>query len=265
MKVLLRIASFIYLIAGLFIFTPATTAELLEDINNDGMVAITAFGDSITFGVGDGVAPGSFVEKAPVPPGPTGYPARIQNQLGVLVDNAGSPGELLTGGGVLRFPAAIQRSPSDLVLIMESTNDATFQRPPSAVSRALQQNINVAISLKKLPVLLTVPPPCCNRSGSRPITRQFNKIIREKAVLNELALADVERAWDNTCEGTACELYNLPEGLHPNTRGYTVIAQTVMATLLGIDIFAQDGPRTLESALGLEVGQVLVKPDPTLQ
>ena len=57
-------------------------------------------------------------------------------------------------------------------------------------------------------------------------------------------------------------MYNLPDGIHPNTRGYDAIAQTVLATLYGIDIFAAQGAADLEAALGLAAGTVIVRPDP---
>lgn len=241
-------------------------AELLEDVNGDGVVSITAYGDSITYGVGDGTQPGQFFERAPFPPGPAGYPARVSSQLGVSVANLGDPGEVLTGTGVERFPAAVQSTNSDLVLIMEGANDAIFQTSTSAYGRALQKSVNASIALGRLPVLLTLPPPCCNHSGSRPFVRSYSDVVRARASRNDLTVIDVERAWDSTCEGAQCSLYNLPEGLHPNQSGYTAIAQTIMAGLLGINIFVDSGAAELENALGLAAGSVIVKPDvPALQ
>jgi hypothetical protein len=74
-------------------------------------------------------------------------------------------------------------------------------------------------------------------------------------------LADVETLWRSTCpELTQCDLYNLPEGLHPNRKGYDALAQIFAAALLGIDLLSSGGPAELEVALGLDSGGVIVKP-----
>jgi hypothetical protein len=87
--------------------------------------------------------------------------------------------------------------------------------------------------------------------------------VRQRAQLNGLQVTDLELTWDTTCKDPLrCELFNLPEGLHPNTTGYDVMAQAVTATLMGIDLFAPEGAAQLEAALGLQPGAVLVKPLP---
>lgn len=246
----------------LCVFTSASQAQLLNDFNEDGQVVITAFGDSITYGVGDGLAPGGYYELAPSPLAPSGYPKRVAELLGVLVDNQGVSGELLSESGVFRFPKAIQKRPSDIVLLMEGVNDATLQKSQTDFKHSFQKSVNVAIALGKLPVPMTLTPPCCGHAGTRPIARRFSDIIRERSEINDLQYIDIEKAWDLTCDSPECELYALPEGLHPNSVGYDVVAQTVMAALLGIDIFALDGAEKLEAALGLEKGTVLVAPEP---
>jgi hypothetical protein len=75
-------------------------------------------------------------------------------------------------------------------------------------------------------------------------------------------LADIARAFASTCDNlNKCQLLNVPEGLHPNTLGYDVIAQTVLATLYGIDIFSQSGASELAGALGVETSVIKVKPE----
>jgi hypothetical protein len=54
---------------------------------------------------------------------------------------------------------------------------------------------------------------------------------------------------------------NLPEGLHPNSSGYDVVGEAVVASLLNIDLFAPEGPATLETALSLVPGTIITVPD----
>ncbi len=237
--------------------------DILQDYNSDGKISVTAFGDSITYGVGDGTQPGANIDHAPYPDGPAGYPSILETIMRLPINNRGNPGEMLTETGVARFPSVVRGQDDDVVLIMEGTNDAGVQVDHNDFSHSLQKVINVALASGKYPVLMTLPPPCCNHSGPRPFNIALSKIIAEKSHVNELPLADIKLAWDTTCENKECELYNLPEGLHPNALGYKVMAQTVAATLLGIDIFKPGGAKELEDALGLEAGEVVVKPEIT--
>jgi hypothetical protein len=85
--------------------------------------------------------------------------------------------------------------------------------------------------------------------------------MRRLAAQNQIPYADLDLAWQTSCNNiAACDLYHLPEGLHPNSRGYDAMAQTVMAALLGIDIFSESGAQELAGALGLPVEAIVVKP-----
>ncbi|RMG39466.1 MAG: SGNH/GDSL hydrolase family protein [Candidatus Dadabacteria bacterium] len=238
----------------------AEDTSLLNDLNGDKEIKILCFGDSITSGVGDGTGVGDFVERAPSVRG--GYPARLANLLGVIVTNAGLNGEVFTEGGLTRLVNILRSSDADTVTIMAGTNDAVFQVNSSAFQRDLQRAINIVHALGKRVVLITLPAPCCNHSGLALFTSTYTAAIRRLAALNAIQLADIERAWKSTCRNLKeCELYNLPEGLHPNSRGYKVISQVLAATFLGIDIFEPEGAELLEDALGLEHGTVIVESD----
>lgn len=252
------------LIASFFLYGTAATAQdsLLADVNGDGQVRILAFGDSITFGVGDRLPPGAFVLSIPFTDVEGGYPERLETLLQLPVDNEGVPGEEVTLGGYLRFPQLLTRSSADTVILLEGLNDAFWRRSPDDVRRSFQRMINVSRALGRQVVLATLPIPCCNRLGSRLFGGVYSGDITSLAQQNGIALADVERAWRSTCSDiNSCDLLNLPEGLHPNTRGYDVIAQVFASTLLGVNIFAADGAVLLEQALGLSEGSVIVRPD----
>ncbi|NLF26202.1 MAG: SGNH/GDSL hydrolase family protein [Deltaproteobacteria bacterium] len=242
----------------------AAADSLLIDENGDGLLFYLAFGDSITYGSGDGTQPGQDVPVAPRTDGTGGYPARLEAWLGIAVRNAARPGEYLTTSGQYRFVSVVQGSAADIVGVMEGVND-TFKRPAASdYELAYQRVVNVTQALGKKPLLITLPQPCCFRKDLAPFARLASGQVRAVSARNGLPYVDVEKAWSTTCANKGeCELLCRPDGLHPNSKGYDVIAQTVAAVLMGIDIFASDGAKQLEDALGWEPGTVIVKPAST--
>ncbi|HMO02209.1 MAG TPA: SGNH/GDSL hydrolase family protein [Oligoflexia bacterium] len=222
--------------------------SLLKDWNGDGQVILLAFGDSITFGVGD-------------KPNSGGYPTRLAELSGVRVINGGVPGEEFLGGGSRRLINLIRGTEADVILIMEGTNDAVRRADSGALRAEFQKIINAARYLEKPIALLKPPSPCCDHSSIIPFVDSYSDIIGYLTSINDIRVVDVKLAWETTCQDRLnCELYNLPEGLHPNSRGYDVIAQTVLAALVGIDIFVAGGAAKLESAFNLPAGTIIVKP-----
>ena len=236
--------------------------SFLMDVNGDGVVDIKAFGDSNTRGTGDFTPVGAFVETPVTPAGEAGYPLRIESTLGIPVDNSGRPGEQVLGTAVPRFSSEVQADRPDLVVISGGDNDAIRAGNSRDLRIAFQTMINIAFAVGTQPVMMTNPPPCCNHSGLRPFVNAYNSTIRSIAVDNSIPLADVSHAFANTCNLGDCHLLNRPEGAHPNIAGYSVMAETVIATLLKIDLFAPDGPATLAHAVGLPVEAILTQPDP---
>lgn len=240
----------------------ADQQSLLVDRNGDETVSILAFGDSLTYGIGDGSAPGAVVEEPPRDSSPAGYPRRVQQLTGVKVTNSGVPGEQLVADGSDRFVRALKSSSADIALIMEGTNDANLQVSLGSFRNFLQRTINAATALGRLPVVVSIPPPSGNRLSLRPFTDAFTREQERLAFFNKIPLADVARAFKTTCDKQdSCRLLNQPEGLHPNTLGYDVIAQTILATLYGIDIFSENGGQDLSAALGISPSDIKVKPD----
>lgn len=241
----------------------AQDLSLLTDVNGDGTVRMIAFGDSITYGVGDGTVPGQVVSEAPRTDGHGGYCARVETTSGVLVDNSGVPGEELTIDGVERFPGVVGASPADIVILFEGSNDALHKTDANFFEQDYQRTVNVARFMGKVPVVVSLPPTCCDRAGRTPFIDALNTSIQNVAAANELRVADVAHAFQTTCSNPEeCELLNLPEGLHPNSKGYDVISQVILAAVAGIDIFAPDGAKNLETAFNLPAGSVIVKPNP---
>ena len=235
-------------VVALGTFAYAHAEDTLVDQNGDAVISLLAFGDSITYGIGD--------EQQ------LGYPARLRNLTGIPVSNRGDPGEVFTNSGIDRFADEVRSSSADYVLISEGANDARAPVDSESYESAYQKAINVATLLGKVPLPMTLIRPCCEHNFLISGVEEYNRLIKYLVALNELRLVDLAHAWFRTCNDiNNCSLYNLPEGLHPNETGYTVLAQTIAAAVFGIDIFAPEGAADLEAALGLAAGSILVKPD----
>lgn len=237
----------------------ADDLSILRDVNGDGAVKVLAFGDSITYGVGNAFQPGEYVEAMGGTGTKGGYPDRLERYLGVPVYNEGVPGEQLTAEGVERFPRKIAGSSFDIAIIMEGTNDASQQISYGHYSRSLQRMINVGVADGKEVVVMTVPPPVASHDSTQPFTQSYSRAGRDLARINGVPLIDVEQAITDACPVLdRCSFYNLPEGLHPNRRGYDALGQIVAAGLLGIDVTAPGSAAQISSALGLPQSDIIV-------
>jgi lysophospholipase L1-like esterase len=211
---------------------------VLQDRNGDGEVEVIAFGDSITYGVGDGNSPDEYVEVLPDFGKPRGYPLRLSSLLGVSVLNAGVPGEGLAEDGsetgVGRFPGVVLGSTADVVIIAEGTNDAQRLVPNEVFIPALQKMINVARADGRSVVLSTLANPIGLRGQYAPFTANLSNQIRDVAAINSLPIVDIETLFQTGCPVySECAYYNRPEGLHPNTIGYDAIAAEMASVLRG--------------------------------
>jgi lysophospholipase L1-like esterase len=248
------------LMSSVFFHPTSVLAQesLLQDFNNDNTVSVIAFGDSLTFGLGDIYSPGQVITEINPSLSGGGYPAILSGMIGLPIANAGVPGEVFVSDGVGRLPRVLQSANADVLLFMQGTNDAVFQVNAGSFRNRLQRVINVALALGERPVLLTLPPTCCLRAGQNLFIDSYNQQIFRLQNLNQIPVADVNRAFRTTCENKRqCELLNVPEGLHPNSVGYQVIAETVAATLNGIDIFSEAGRAELAQVLGVD--EILTK------
>ena len=241
--------------------------NLLTDRNGDGVVTVVAFGDSISYGLGDLEQPGEFVELPRLPNATFGYLRRVR-AAGLNTINRSVPGEFFTTDGIARFSAVAGASGADVIGIMEGTNDAGLQVSPREYRRNLQKAINIAKAHGVEPVLFTVLPTCCFREGRTLFTDEYSKMVRQLANVNGVAIADITRAWNNTCnvitpagEQEHCPLFNIPDGLHPNNMGHDLIAHTFLATVYDVNVFAPSGAADLESAAGLSKDSVFIEPD----
>lgn len=240
--------------------------HLLQDFNGDGQILIAAFGDSITKGEGDFISPDSDIEMTPAQTRPAGYPFRIETMLGVNVRNLGNPGEALTSEGTVgRFAAQIFAIRPDVVIIDEGINDGRNFAPPSSIYRKLQSMINIAKAAGAVPVISTLYHTTGNHNFLNAYVDQYNPEIRLLSAVNDISLSDPEHAFNNSCTYPNCKLINQPEGLHPNIDGHDVMGEIMIATLLKINIFAQDGASVYSQALGIPATDVKIAPDAVTQ
>ena len=216
----------------------ASAQSILTDQNGDGTIEIIAFGDSITYGVGDGTEPGEYISTIDSVGKPRGWPKRLSATLGIPVLNAGSPGEQvspdpdLTETGVQRFADVVVGSSADVVIIKEGANDSQHEVPTEVVATSIQKMLNVARADNKKVVLSTLAPPTVQHGQLAPAVIGYSSAIRDLSVMNNVPVVDIEQGFLLACPDlSVCPYYNLPEGLHPNTVGYDAIAQMYVDAL----------------------------------
>lgn len=203
----------------------------LEDLDGDGQIVILAFGDSITRGQGDGDSPDDIP-----PANVAGYPARLQAATGVLVFNAGRPGEQ-TSAGKARLRNLLQQSSEDYVVLLEGANDIERRNDGEALQN-LQSMIEMVFADGAMPMIGTLTPSCCNHTHSVPANHviAFNDQVRAMAQSNGIPLVDFNLAFvpDQTLPfDETSGLIHVEEGLHPTSAGYDLMAKTVLDVFLG--------------------------------
>lgn len=218
-----------------FLLLPVAYSQIIiEDQNGDGEVRGLAIGDSITLGIGDGIPSGAFVEGAPLTTGLPGYPGRLEQFFEIPIVNAGIPGEVLTEDAGSRFASQILSARADYVFILEGSNDAIFLTESVDVRAALQKLVNISRILNAVPIVMTIPPTFGDRDSLRPFLQSYSAEIRELTAVNDLLLVDLETAFVQSCPSSfSCPLINAPEGLHPNTDGYDLIARVITEAITG--------------------------------
>jgi lysophospholipase L1-like esterase len=214
----------------------------LEDLNLDGQIVILAFGDSITRGVGDG--PGA--DSTP-PSSVAGYPARLQQllaprtQLPLVVINDGSSGER-TRTGLPRLRRDLPRNPVDYVILLEGSNDVEEGNIPQAASN-MQAMVDAVFGVGAQPILGTIPPSCCAHRNALSFgaDQAYNGQLRSIATADMLPLIDFYAAFTNGPGPNGEDLpfdqtlglIHVPEGLHPTSAGYDLMAQTAWKLFVG--------------------------------
>jgi acyl-CoA thioesterase I len=172
----------------------------LQRLSEDAVVL--AFGDSLTYGTG-----ASEDES---------YPAQLESLIGRRVVRAGVPGEV-TAQALARLPGALEEHAPRLLVLCIGGNDflrrlgsAQAERNVRAmVKLARERGIDVVLLGTPEPGL-TVTPPAFYEA----IAEEFG-VLYEAAVIGEV-LRDASLKSDP---------------IHPNARGYRIIAERVAESL----------------------------------
>jgi lysophospholipase L1-like esterase len=199
----------------------------------------TAFGDSLTYGV---VSPALttledklVLQRALLAPPPSeAYPNQLEQLLrgryrlqAAEVYNEGIPGEQVDPGGLARMPSAIRAHPTEVLLLMEGTNDLSGLE--SGAARAIDglgRMVRDAKGRGVTVLLATIPPQRAGGSHVPPrdaVAKRipgFNDQIRALAASEHVPVVDVYDAMKD-------KLYLIGvDDLHPTPQGYVVMAQT---------------------------------------
>lgn len=192
-----------------------------------------AFGDSITFGVGDDPARTA-----------KGYTPRLQTLLqtagvSATVLNFGVGGEK-TPEGLSRISGVLaQGSPGDVLILMEGTNDISQSVSLETTIFNLDEMASRAETLSLSVIHATVIPryPEARLDVENALTDQLNGRIRNLAGLRQRRLADPNEAYRNT-PNLFAGFYSTerpdPVG-HPNAAGYDILARVFFNVIQGID------------------------------
>jgi lysophospholipase L1-like esterase len=164
--------------------------------------AVLAFGDSLTFGTG------AQPEAS--------YPAVLEKLIGRKVGNAGVPGEV-SAAGLARLPSALDDYQPKLLILCHGGNDLlrrldevqTAENLRGMIQLARQRGIEVVLVGVPKPGLFPSPPDfyanIAKEFGLPYEDAALKAILRDKELKSDLA--------------------------HPNSRGYTRLAEAVAALL----------------------------------
>jgi len=172
----------------------------LSRLGSDAVVL--AFGDSLTYGTGASEA--------------ESYPAQLAALIGRTVVRAGVPGEV-SATGLARLPSAIEEHQPRLLLLCHGGNDFLQRRSKSAAAANVRAMIRLAKDKGIDAVLIGTPEPGITVSPPEfyeEIAASF-RIPYEGDVLGRV-LKDSSLKADQ---------------VHPNARGYRVIAEKVAELL----------------------------------
>ena len=168
----------------------------LERLSSDAVVL--AFGDSLTFGIGAAEA--------------ESYPAQLESMIGRKVVRAGVPGEV-SAQALARLPAALDEYAPRLLLLCTGGNDFLRRLGNPQAERNVREMVKLARSRGVAVMLIgtpepgfTVSPPAFYSS----IAKEF-RLPYEEGIIGQV-LKDASLKADP---------------IHPNARGYRLIAERV--------------------------------------
>ena len=187
----------------------------LRDVNRDGKLEILCFGDSVTKGSGRGTYPGMLRRL-------------LENRA--QVTNQGIFGERTVEGRV-RLLKLLANDHFDYVLVLEGINDRC--KPDVDTAGNLRQMITDVRASGAVPLVGTLFAWSEKGTGAdRSCLPATNAAIRELPATTLEFAKLIENRWSEL----------LLDELHPNTRGYTVLANEAFRALhVASDAMAASG------------------------
>lgn len=191
-----------------------------NDFGDNDPSVVVAIGDSITFGKHDmGIESCDHAYRNTV-----GFCPRLQALTGKTVGNEGECGET-SYGGLDKIDSVLRRWRPSVILIDYSPNDLPYG--VDATIANLRGMITAARANKTVPVLGTLVPAVGDHAGWAPFIAAVNARILALCEEEGLSCADHYKAFVND-PGFSESPYALldEDGLHPNSAGYTLMAET---------------------------------------
>jgi lysophospholipase L1-like esterase len=159
---------------------------------------VLAFGDSLTFGTG-----ASDSES---------YPAQLAQLIGRQVVRAGVPGEV-SAAGLARLPAMLEEHRPALLVLCHGGNDFLRRQSKEAAAANVRAMVGLAKSLGVAVVLVGTPEP-----GFTVTPPEFYRAIA----------AEYRIPYEGEVVGKILKDSGLKsDSIHPNARGYRLIAERV--------------------------------------
>ena len=172
----------------------------LDAISTDAK--ILAFGDSLTYGSG--------VKKE------QSYPSQLSKLINRTIINAGLPGEL-SGDGLARLPALLDRHKPELMILIHGGNDMLRKKDVNSAAENLRGMIREAQNRNIDVVMMAVPNPTLILSPAG----FYKEVAEEMNIPIEVdAIADILQYPANKSDS-----------VHPNEKGYALMAESLAALL----------------------------------
>ena len=220
--------------------------------------AYLAFGDSITFGVGD--------DPARTNPG---YPPRLQTLLvtagvNATVGNYGMSGEK-TPDGLTRIDMVLANGkPGDVLILMEGTNDInkSISMETTIFNLDTMASHAEARSMGVIHATVIPRPPDAKVDSDNLLTDQLNGRIRNLAGVRGRKEADPNEVFRNLPNLFSGFYSNAPDDHvgHPNAAGYDILARVFYNVIQGIDLVSP-----VPGIINPVDGATNIKPDATIQ
>ncbi|HEY2293900.1 MAG TPA: GDSL-type esterase/lipase family protein [Thermoanaerobaculia bacterium] len=220
--------------------------------------AYLAFGDSITFGVGDD----------PTRANP-GYPPRLQSLLvtagvNATVANYGMSGEK-TPDGLTRIDSVLANGKAgDVLILMEGTNDVnkSISLETTIFNLDTMAGKAEARSMGVIQATVIPRPPDAKVDPDNLLTEQLNGRIRNLAGVRGRKEADPNEVFRNLPNLFSGFYSNAPDDHvgHPNAAGYDILARVFYDLIRGADTVSP-----VPGIINPVNGATNIKPDATIQ